>query len=227
MDSGERLNKFLAVRLGIGRREADNLVAKGRVLVNGISPAMGARVHSSDKVKVNGKPIDTKSPGLTYLLMNKPVGYVCSKRQQGDTPTIYNLLPPKYKSLKTVGRLDKDSSGLILLTNDGSFAHQLTHPSFTKVKKYEVTLDKPLSPDDLTTLNKGIELADGISRLKVQPLKNSAQYTVTMHEGRNRQIRRTFAAIGYKVIQLHRTMFGAHILGTLHPGESIEVVGRP
>jgi 23S rRNA pseudouridine2605 synthase len=221
MNSGERLNKFLAARLGIGRREADNLVAKGKVLVNGAVPILGARIQSSDRVEVDGKQVDTKTPEYTYILMNKPTGYVCSKRQQGDTLTIYSLLPPEYKNLKTVGRLDKDSSGLILLTNDGDFAHRLTHPSFVKIKKYEVTLDKPLSPNDLARVNNGVELPDGMSHLQTE-LLNQNSYAVTMHEGRNRQIRRTFTALGYNVTKLHRTQFGDYILGDLQSG-SIQV----
>lgn len=229
MNSGERLNKFLAARLGIGRREADNLIARGRVLINGTSPILGARVGVGDKVIVNGKTIETQMPNHIYLLMNKPIGYVCSKRQQGDAPTIYSLLPSQYQHLKTVGRLDKDSSGLILLTNDGNLAHELTHPKFAKIKKYEATLDRPLTPEDLHTVNKGVELTDGISHLDVtrahSKISNldSKFYQVTMHEGRNRQIRRTFDALGYTVTRLHRTQFGPYKIGDITKGMFSEV----
>ena len=221
-----RLNKFLALHLGIGRREADDLIVKGKIKINGKSPVLGARVKHGDKVEVNGKLLDSLTPKYVYLLMNKPVNYVCSRRQQGDTPTIYNLLPDKYKSLKTVGRLDKDSSGLILLSNNGDFAHKLTHPSFAKLKKYEVMLDRPLEPLHHQMINDhGINLPDGPSKLSLQRLKegNDRGWLVTMHEGRNRQIRRTFAALGYGVQRLHRIQFGDYQLNGLADG-SIKIL---
>ncbi len=222
--TGTRLNKFLAVHLGIGRREADNLIAGGKVLVNGASPVLGSRVQDTDKVEVGGKVITgSQSPGYIYLLMNKPTGYVCSKRQQGDTPTIYSLLPDNYKNLKTVGRLDKDSSGIILLTNDGDLAHKLTHPSFAKIKKYEVTLDKPLEPLHHQMINdNGLQLPDGPSRLGLERMNDgdSTSWLVTMHEGRNRQIRRTFLALGYKVTRLNRIQFGDFSLNGLALGQT-------
>ena len=140
-----RLNKLLALRLGTSRRESDNLITDGKVTVNSKLAELGQQVTSNDLVVVNGKtiPTDTK---LMYIALNKPVGYVCSRNQQGDTPTVYSLLPDNLHELKLVGRLDKDSSGLILLTNDGDFAHRMTHPKFHKAKTYEVTLSKNLEP---------------------------------------------------------------------------------
>ena len=140
-----RLNKFLALHLGISRREADLLIEKGSVRINDANATLGGRVSGDDTVFVNDKPVSKNTP-LTYLLFNKPVGYVCSRKRQGDSPTIYELLPASYHQLKPVGRLDRDSSGLLLLTNDGDFAHQMTHPKFYKVKIYEVELDMPLEP---------------------------------------------------------------------------------
>lgn len=218
---GTRLNKFLASRLGVGRREADNLIASGKVLVNGEKPSLGARVEPGDKVTVNGKEVTAAMQHL-YVLMNKPAGYVCSKRQQGETPTIYSILPPKYKHLKTVGRLDKDSSGLILLTNDGDLAHKLTHPKFAKLKQYEVSLNRPLEPLHHQMINDwGIDLPDGNSKLGL--VGADKDWLVTMHEGRNRQIRRTFEALGYTVTRLHRIRFGDYELGELKPGATREL----
>ena len=225
-EAGTRLNKFLATRLGIGRREADDLIVKGKVLINGSAPILGARVKDGDRVEVSGKQVVTAKPHFMYLLMNKPKGYVCSKRKQGDTPTIFELLPSKYQGLKTVGRLDKDSSGLIMLTNDGELAHRLTHPKFAKLKTYELTLNKPLEPLHHQMINdKGIDLPDGNSKLGLQRLKdgNNTEWLVTMFEGRNRQIRRTFAALGYLVTKLHRTGFSDFTLNKLAPGEAQEV----
>ena len=215
-----RLNKFLAERLGVSRREADELISAGRVTIDGKKATLGTRIDKTNKVCYNKKivPFDTE---FSYLAFNKPVGYVCSRRAQGNTPTIYELLPAKFHKLKTVGRLDKDSSGLILLTNDGDFAFQMTHPKFRKTKIYEVELDQPLEPLHQQMIsNFGVMLEDGPSQFKV--LKNDlASYTVILTEGRNRQIRRTFAALGYKVTKLHRTNFGKYELGDLKPGKYV------
>jgi 23S rRNA pseudouridine2605 synthase len=223
MSDAIRLNKYLAQRLNLGRRAADALITDGRVLLNGKAAELGSRVTPDAVVSVDGRLLESSStPAFLYVLMNKPAGYVCSRRQQGETPTIYSLLPPKYQHLKTVGRLDKDSSGLILLTNDGDFAHRLTHPSFAKVKKYEVALDKPLAPLHHQMINdQGIDLPDGRSQLQLERLHegDDRRWLVIMHEGRNRQIRRTFAALSYKVEQLHRIQFGPYTLDLLESGK--------
>lgn len=207
-----RLNKHLALQLGISRREADELINAGDVLVNGSFASLGERVSNEDKITVKGKQI-SGSRTLQYIALNKPVGYVCSRKRQGDTPTIYELLPQELHHLKPVGRLDKDSSGLLLLTNDGDFAHKMTHPSFHKTKTYEITLDNDLAPLHQQMIDDhGVELEDGISQLNLSRLseKNRKEWQVSMHEGRNRQIRRTFEALGYNVKKLHRITFGVY-----------------
>lgn len=275
-----RLNKFLAERLGISRREADELIQAGKVTVDGKSATVGMRVTRTDSgsgrgpqnvlqsknfkekkeptgsvqnsiIRCNGHIVPYEAKYI-YLAFNKPVGYVCSRRAQGSAPTLYDLLPEKYRKLKTVGRLDKDSSGLILLTNDGDFAYQMTHPKFRKQKIYEVELDKPLTPLHQQMISDyGVLLDDGVSRFMVvkddsaesllrgirscdedemtSPVKTGARnvpkktvqqnrYITTLTEGRNRQIRRTFAALGYQVVKLHRTEFGKYQLSGLKPG---------
>ena len=191
--------------------------------MNGNFANLGERVGEQDAITVSGKQI-TSSQELQYIALNKPVGYVCSRKRQGETPTIYELLPGKLHHLKPVGRLDKDSSGLLLLTNDGDFAHQMTHPSFHKTKTYEIMLDKELEPLHQQMIhNHGIELEDGKSQLNLSRLsdENRGEWQVSMHEGRNRQIRRTFEALGYKVKKLHRTTFGNYSLAakSLKSGE--------
>ena len=251
-----RLNKFLAERLGVSRREADEIIASGQVLVDNKPAGLGTRIDKNTKVCYNNKivPFDVK---FLYLAFNKPVGYVCSRRAQGSTPTLYELLPKKYLKLKTVGRLDKDSSGLILLTNDGDFAFQMTHPKFHKEKNYKVSLDRPLEPLHQQMISDyGIMLDDGPSKFTIiksdsvipfssGPLPQARryglrslpalpvgranpsekvlqnQYEVVLSEGRNRQIRRTFAALGYRVTSLHRTQFGKYQLAGLKPGEYV------
>ena len=219
-----RVNKFIAHATGLSRREADEALEKGQVSLNGQPAVMGAQVNSSDTVIFRGKTLSLQ-PRYTYLILNKPTGYVCSRRRQGDTPTIYELLPEALRSLKPVGRLDKDSSGLLLLTDDGDFAHHMTHPSFKKRKCYLVTIDNDLQPLHHQMINDlGINLDDGRSQLTLtrQHDGDDRRWVVEMSEGRNRQIRRTFAALGYRVIKLHRTDFGDYALGDIPRGQFVE-----
>lgn len=219
-DNRIRLNKFLAERLGLSRREADDLISKGLVLIDDKVASLGVTVDNSSKVCYNKKVIPFEVD-FSYYLFNKPVGYVCSRRAQGDAPTFYELLPKNMSNLKTVGRLDKDSSGLILLTDDGDFAFKMTHPKFQKTKIYEVRLDRPLQPLHQQMIsNFGIQISDGISKLELTRLDEKRKcWQVEMSEGRNRQIRRTFGALGYTVTGLHRIQFGNYTLGDLKAGE--------
>lgn len=217
-DQLPRLNKYLALQLGISRREADDLIAGGKVEVDGKTAELGQRVTENTTVTLYGKPVKTNT-SYTYIAFNKPIGYVSSRRQQGDNPTIYSLLPEELHVLKPVGRLDRDSSGLLLLTNDGDFAHSMTHPKFYKTKRYEVELDHPLEPLHQQMISDfGVTLPDGPSKFTVTRLEGK-KYEVVMHEGRNRQIRRTFDALGYFVTALHRTNFGAYSLNDLPSGK--------
>jgi 23S rRNA pseudouridine2605 synthase len=219
-----RLNKYLAQSLGLSRREADDLIATGKVEIDGKVANLGEQVPSIDnntKIMCDGKIIPFfVSTDFVYLALHKPVGYVSSRRNQDDAPTLYELLPEKYRLLKTVGRLDKNSSGLILLTNNGDFAFQMTHPKFHKIKLYEVSLDKPLQPLHQQILSDfGVELTDGKSKLVLTKLGSSSQnWQVELREGRNRQIRRSFGSLGYTVTKLHRTQFGSYQLSDLKSG---------
>lgn len=220
MNSPERLNKYLALQLGISRREADLLIEKGRVTLDGTPATLGARV-TDEKILVDNKPV-TASTALQYIALYKPVGYVCSRKPQGDAPTVYSLLPKELHPLKLVGRLDKDSSGLILLTNDGDFAYRMTHPKFAKTKVYKVKLDNELAPlHQQMIADYGVQLEDGTSQFALMRLSDNHRqdWQVTMSEGRNRQIRRTFTALGYTVIKLHRVQFGNYSLGDMKSKE--------
>lgn len=216
----ERLNKYLAFHLGLSRREADTIISSGKVTISGEPAILGGRVEEGQPVTVNGKLVTPKTEH-TYIALNKPIGYVSSRKQQGDIPTIYSLLPTAYHHLKPVGRLDKDSSGLLLLTDDGDFAYQMTHPKFYKVKTYEVSLGAPLAPLHQQMISDyGIQLEDGPSKLSLERQDDGRKnWAVTMHEGRNRQIRRTFSALGYGVTKLHRISFGVYRLDDLKPGQ--------
>ena len=210
----ERLNKFLALQLGISRRQADELIEKGRISINGKTAQLGERFKAGDEIKLGEKIISKTREEKKYVIFNKPRGYVCSRKKQGENETIYAILPKEFSVLKPVGRLDKDSSGILLLTNDGDFAFQMTHPKFRKVKEYLVSLDTPLQPIHQQMIaDFGINLPDGKSQLGLERLDDSRKnWKVIMSEGRNRQIRRTFSAIGYEVEELHRTVFGSYIL---------------
>ncbi len=208
-----RLNKFIALATGHSRRSADALIRAGKIYVNDVVASVGQTITEHDVVTLNGKPL-TRSVKTT-IIFHKPTGYVCSRNGQGSK-TIYDILPKDYAHLKPVGRLDKDSSGLLILTNDGNLAHKLAHPSFQKTKVYEVSLDKPLAANDKQQIEQGIMLDDGISKLKLSG--QGSNWQVVMSEGRNRQIRRTFANLGYNVTHLHRTQFGQFALGTLAKG---------
>lgn len=211
-----RINRFVAQATGMSRRAADTAIGQGRVTVNGKPAATGSDVADSDKVELDGSVL-AAPPETTTIMLNKPAGYVCSRAGQGSR-TIYELLPKELHRLKPVGRLDKDSSGLVLLTDDGPLANRLTHPRYDKEKKYQVTLDRPFDAEDVKQVEKGVKLDDGPSRLRIRDHAGES-FTVVMTEGRNRQIRRTFAALGYQVKGLHRTGFGPYELGACPRGE--------
>lgn len=211
--------------MGSSRREADNLIQTGKVRINTIPADLGGRVYATDIVTVNGKPL-VSNVSLHYIVFHKPVGYVCSRKDQGETPTIYAILPKEYHSYKPVGRLDKNSSGILLLTNDGDFAFKMTHPKFQKIKIYEIILDHELEPFHQQLISDhGIELEDGRSQLHLERISdtNRLHWRVTMHEGKNRQIRRTFGSLGYEVVSLHRTNFGPYNLQGLDTGAYKEI----
>lgn len=208
-----RLNKYLAASTSLSRRGADDAIAIGRVTVNGHTAEQGTDVSDTDVVTLDGERVANTSEKQTIIL-NKPRGYVVSRNGQGSD-TIYDLLPAEYQQLNPVGRLDKDSSGLLLLTNDGQLAQELTHPSYQKLKVYEAELDKPLQPLHRQMISEhGLQLEDGVSKLQLerQADGDDKRWTVIMREGRNRQIRRTFAALDYTVINLHRIQFGQYRL---------------
>ncbi len=218
-----RVNKFVALaNISMSRRAADRAIEMGRIRINGELATPGSLVKENDQVTIDGRILTTPKQ-LVTVIFHKPTGYVCSKRGQGNK-TIYDLLPESFRSLNPVGRLDKDSSGLLLLTNNGQLAQELTHPSSEKKKVYEIKLNKALSPKDFEKITKlGVLLGDGLSKFDVHSTNNlspnstfgNPAYEVSMSEGRNRQIRRTFQALDYKVTRIHRTQFGKYVIRNL------------
>lgn len=224
----QRLNKYIASRTMLSRRGADLAIAGCRVTIDGIVATAGTIVRGGEVVLLDGKPLATTPATRQTILLHKPAGYVVSRDGQGSK-TIYDLLPAALHHLNPIGRLDKDSSGLLLLTNDGNLAEELTHPKYQKQKIYEVTLDKDLAPLHRQMIAEfGVQLEDGPSTFGIARLTDDdRQWQIIMHEGRNRQIRRTFASLGYTVTELRRTQFGAYILPqTLHRGSYLDVTSK-
>lgn len=209
-----RVNKYVALCSGLSRRAADAAISQGRVHINGTVAQLGDNVNNSDKVYLDGKIL--VEPTAQTIMLNKPAGYVCSRLGQGSK-TVYDLLPEELKKLKTVGRLDKESSGLLLLSSDGELINRLTHPRFEKNKQYLIKTDRAVSESDLLNIRQGVSLTDGISRFSIEKLADG-QYQINMKEGRNRQIRRTLEKLGYRVTELHRVEFAGLNLGNLKPG---------
>ncbi|HVV35550.1 MAG TPA: pseudouridine synthase [Acidimicrobiales bacterium] len=204
---GERVQKTLA-RLGFGsRRVCENLVAEGRVSVNGEVAELGRRIDlEHDAVAVDGVPVGVR-PDLVYYLLHKPAGVVTTAVDTHGRETVIELVPAEPRVFP-VGRLDKDTEGLLLLTNDGELAHRLTHPSFGVEKEYLAHVEGVPNASALARLRKGVELDDGVTApAKVAQLDPSL-LRIVIHEGRNRQVRRMCDAVGHPVIRLVRTRIG-------------------
>lgn len=214
-----RINQYVAKSTGVSRRKADGLVEDGRVLINGSVANIGQQVKESDSVSLDG--VDLQRKNIKTIIFNKPIGYVCSRVGQGGDKTIYDLLPHDFSNLNPVGRLDKDSSGLMILSNDGDLINKLSHPSFGKWKRYYIETNPKLTDEILEILNQGVDLEDGKSTLKIE--RSGSGYTVLMQEGRNRQIRRTIERVGSIVTNLHRQAIGETEIGTLAEGEWEEI----
>jgi 23S rRNA pseudouridine2605 synthase len=214
---GERLQKVLA-RVGIGsRRTAEDLIAAGRVTVNGEVAVLGRRVDAeTDRVEVDGVPIGVRA-GLVWYLLNKPRGVVTTASDPHAERTVVQLVPDEPRVFP-VGRLDADTEGLLLLTNDGELTHRLTHPSYGVEKTYVAEVVGAPTPADVRRLREGIELEDGKTAPAKVALTPPSVLTITIHEGRNRQVRRMCDAIGHPVVRLVRTRIGPISDRSLKPG---------
>ncbi|WP_143055881.1 pseudouridine synthase [Anaerobranca gottschalkii] len=207
----ERLQKFMAAAGVASRRKSEELILEGKVKVNGqVIRELGFKVSEKDRVEVEGKVINKKINHVYYLL-NKPVGYVTTVSDPQGRKTVMELVP-KGKRVFPVGRLDIMTDGLLLLTDDGQLAYQLTHPKYLVEKEYHVKVKGKVGLDQIEKLEKGIMLEDGLTApAKAVILKETNGETVislTIHEGRNRQVRRMMEAIGKKVLKLTRVRYG-------------------
>jgi 23S rRNA pseudouridine2605 synthase len=211
---------------GVGsRRRIADAIKNGRVEVNG-EPVDNFRHPvnpGTDRVTVHGKQVDLKPRRTVYLMVNKPAGIITTTSDEQGRKMVLDILPDKYRHLRLypVGRLDKDSTGLLLLTNDGDITYRLTHPRFEHEKEYLIHIEGNLRPEEKRKLEKGFELEDGmtypvgVKEIKSQPPFN---YSITMHEGRKRQVRRMLANLGYQVLAIKRIRLGNLNLGNLREG---------
>ncbi len=218
-----RLNKAIADSGYCARRKADELIAQGKVKLNGdVVTELGTKVNlETDHITVNGQPL--QSPPKVYLLLHKPVGYVTSRKAGKTQKSFYELVPPEFRTVDPAGRLDQDSSGTLILSNDGDFIYKVTHPRFHLPKVYEITLDRPLEETDFQKLKDGVRLMPENKLAKMTRVEtvngNRPTYQVELITGFNRQIRRTLIELRYRVLSLHRVSFGPVRLEGLGAGQ--------
>jgi 23S rRNA pseudouridine2605 synthase len=210
-----RLNAWLA-RAGVAsRRKADELIKAGRVTVNGEPGQLNTFVGGRDDVCLDGEPLRLQA--LSYVLLNKPAGVVTTASDPQGRPTVVDLVGHPSRVVP-VGRLDADTTGALLLTNDGPLAHRLAHPRYEVDKVYEVACRRPVTDADLDRLRQGVELDDGPTAPAPVRRLGPARFELVLHEGRNRQVRRMTEAIGNRVTRLHRSRYGPLTLEGLEPG---------
>jgi pseudouridine synthase len=223
-DDGVRLQKLMAAAGVASRRVSENMIEAGRVQVNGeVVTELGRRVQATDLVSVDGVAIQLDT-SRRYLMLNKPVGIVSSLQDDRGRPDLQRFVSRYNERLFNVGRLDAQTSGLLILTNDGELAHVLAHPSFGVLKTYIAKVEGRVSPQTIAKLVSGIELEDGPiaadkARIIGQAGSTETMVEITLHSGRNRIVRRMLEEVGHPVIDLVRRQFGPLHLGTLAPGE--------
>jgi 23S rRNA pseudouridine2605 synthase len=211
-----RLNAYLA-RAGIAsRRGSDDLIKEGRVKVNDEPGQLNTYVHKGDRVEVDGEPVAAQK--LTYVLLNKPAGTVTTASDPQGRPTVVQLVEDVPERIVPVGRLDADTTGALLLTNDGALAHRLAHPRYGVDKVYEVDVEG--EPDDaaLRRLAEGVELDDGLTAPAEVRRVAPSKIELTLHEGRKHQVKRMCAAVGHPVRRLHRSRYAGLIVDDVEPG---------
>ena len=205
-ESRERLQKVLA-RAGIAsRRASEEMIQAGRATINGRTAALGDKVADSDRIELDGIPV-LRDPNLVHYLLHKPREVVSTASDTENRQTVVDLVPSAIR-VYPVGRLDADSEGLIILTNDGDLTHRLTHPSFGVPKEYLVHVEGIPQRSALRSLREGIQLDDGMTAPAQVSMPDQGLLKITIHEGRNRQVRRMCAAIGHPVVRLVRVRIG-------------------
>jgi len=226
MESTVRINVFLATKLGISRRKADQAISENAVRINGIAALLGQTVDPDrDRITVNGLEIKNQPITLVRLALYKPREYITARSDQWNRKTVTSLLPDGLKHLNPAGRLDYLSEGLLLLSNDGVFNYQFTHPKFQKEKEYILIFEDPISTDLIRGFKNGVELTEGLAKADTVHQISERTLQVTVHQGWNRQLRRMAAHYRYKIIKLVRTRIGQFTVDGLNPGEWREISG--
>ena len=218
-----RLNAYLA-RAGVAsRRKADELIKAGRVTVNGEPGELNTFVEKRDRVELDGQPLAKQA--LAYVLLHKPAGVVTTASDPQGRPTVVELVAEYNTRLVPVGRLDADTTGALLLTNDGDLAHRLAHPRYEVEKVYEAEVEGQPTEETLRRLEQGVELDDGPTAPAKARRLAPEKLELTIHEGRKHQVKRMLAAVGHPVTRLHRSRYAGLTLKGLGPGESRELAG--
>jgi 23S rRNA pseudouridine2605 synthase len=218
-----RLNAYLA-RAGVAsRRKADELIKAGRVTVNGEPGQLNTFVGKQDRVELDGKPLARQS--LAYVLLHKPAGVVTTASDPHRRPTVVELVSDYAIRIVPVGRLDADTTGALLLTNDGELAHRLAHPRYEVEKVYEAEVEGDPGDDALRRLETGVELDDGPTAPARARRLGSGKVELVIHEGRKHQVKRMLEAVGHPVTRLHRSRYAGLTLKGLGPGDSRELTG--
>lgn len=222
--SGRRLNRYLAERGVASRRRADELIAAGRVALNGVPARLGTRVGAADVVTVDGARVMEATAAPVTLALHKPAGVVSTLADTHGRPTVRDLVP-RVPGLVPIGRLDADTRGLLLLSSDGDLVHAVSHPRYGVPKTYAVTTSAPLDDAQLAMLRAGVELDDGPARALEVARTGRRSARVVMGEGRKREVRRMLAAAGAEVADLCRMAVGPIALGDLPEGATRELTG--
>lgn len=218
-----RLNKFISLCGFASRRAADELIKEQKVSVNGeIVQDLGRQVQESDLVEIEGKKLSLPQK-TTVIAFHKPAGYVCTCKDPQKRQTVYDFLPPGYKGLKYIGRLDLQSRGLLLFTDDGELAHRLTLPKYKILRHYLVWTDSPVKKSDAEQLIEGVKLEDGIKGFAEAVFFEEGCIELVLSEGKNREIRKMMAAIGYEIEDLQRIAYADIDLGDLASGDYREL----
>lgn len=220
----ERLQKVMAAAGVASRRKSETLITEGKVCVNGeVITELGYKVKKGDAITVDGNPIEKEVK--VYYLMNKPKKAMCTSNDEFGRSTVVDMVDCKER-IFTVGRLDYDTSGVLLLTNDGEFANEIIHPRYHLPKVYNLTINAVLKPEDIKKIKSGIVLDDGVKTLPAKfkltekdNAKNQCSFDLTIYEGRNRQIKRMMEALGYEVRRLHRKELAFLTCSDLRQGE--------